>query len=158
MFDWKKLEKRLFAKVEKTEGGCWEWQGGRSADGYGYFKVEGRRVLAHRVSWQIENGLIPEGLIIFHHCDNPPCVRPDHLYAGTHQDNMDDVLKRGRHPAATVTEEEVMEIRRFWNETAIPMRRKFPDVSGNILSQICTGASWAHLPVLSPHKHRVSGS
>lgn len=83
---------RFWAKVEKTEG-CWEWTGSKSRKGYGQFN-EGR---AHRVSWEMHNGPIPEGMFVCHHCDNPPCVRPDHLFIGDNAANMRDAFAKGRH-------------------------------------------------------------
>ena len=76
----------------EEEDSCWEWQKLRYPTGYGRFG----QLYAHRVSWEIENGDIPEGLHILHTCDNPPCVNPKHLYVGTHQDNMRD--RQERHP------------------------------------------------------------
>src|SRR5262245_51840420 len=71
---------------------CQPWKGSRNQAGYGLVRVDGKTRLAHRVSFELANGPIPEGKIICHKCDNPPCVRPDHLYAGTHQDNARDAM------------------------------------------------------------------
>lgn len=89
---------RFWKKVNKGEG-CWEWTAARSADGYGVIGAGGRGgplLRAHRVSYEIHNGPVPIGMYVCHHCDNPPCVRPDHLYAGTNQQNQLDAVKRGR--------------------------------------------------------------
>jgi hypothetical protein len=89
---------RFWAKVEKTDG-CWVWTGGKFVRGYGSFRP-GRRgdasVRAHRFSWELTNGPIPEGMIVCHRCDNPSCVRPDHLFLGTNQDNTTDARRKGR--------------------------------------------------------------
>jgi hypothetical protein len=89
--------------------GCWEWQGGRKGRGeYGtveiYLNGKRVRVFAHRVAWGLTHGPIAEGLCVLHHCDNPPCVRPDHLFLGTPQDNADDMVAKGReaYPAGTM--------------------------------------------------------
>ena len=90
------LERRFWDKVTMGDG-CWEWTGTRHSWGYGL--LGGRRKVhlrAHRVSWEIHFGPIPAGLYILHHCDNPRCVRPDHLFLGTHRDNMADMVKKGR--------------------------------------------------------------
>lgn len=79
--------------------GCWEWNRGRDKDGYGKFWLDGRTEQAHRVAWETFRGPIPDGKIICHHCDNPPCVNPDHLFLGTHLDNTLDAEAKGRRVA-----------------------------------------------------------
>lgn len=86
---------RFWARVQKGDG-CWEWQGTRIAHGYGRLRVGSERVLAHRYSWRITNGPIPAGMSVLHRCDNPPCVRPDHLFLGTQLDNNRDRSAKGR--------------------------------------------------------------
>jgi hypothetical protein len=98
------LEERFWEKVDKTPH-CWEWIGRKDADGYGQFKLRrDKHSRAHRLSYQMANGEIPEGLIVLHTCDNPSCVRPDHLYAGTHQQNGQDRSSRGRYRNRPATE------------------------------------------------------
>ena len=89
------LTTRFFTKVEKATEGCWEWIASKTADGYGQFKHPEHHY-AHRFSYAFHYGSIPLGKQVNHHCDNPGCVNPEHLYAGTHQDNMDDMINRGR--------------------------------------------------------------
>jgi hypothetical protein len=76
--------------------GCWIWTGPLRKDLYGYLKIDGRSVLAHRVSYELHNGNIPSGLEVCHTCDNPSCVSPNHLFCGTHDDNMKDMASKGR--------------------------------------------------------------
>ena len=92
------IEKRFWAKVQKAEG-CWPWMAFRMKNGYGTIGVgrreEGKK-FAHRVSWEIHFGPIPDGLHVLHRCDTPFCVRPDHLWLGTDKDNSEDREKKGR--------------------------------------------------------------
>lgn len=94
----KPLIPRFWEKVQKSDG-CWVWTGAtmKSRGGYGAFNVGEHRVkYAHRFSWEIHNGPIPDRMFICHHCDNPKCVRPDHLFLGDHWDNMADATFKGR--------------------------------------------------------------
>lgn len=97
------IEDRFWEKVIKNDDGCWGWTGKPDRQGYGELTAYRRsdqkhwRVRAPRLSWEIHNGPIPEGLWVLHHCDNPPCVRPDHLWLGTVQDNNADRDAKGRN-------------------------------------------------------------
>jgi hypothetical protein len=88
---------RFWEKVDKTKD-CWVWTAARQSFGYGKFitKKGTSPVGAHRLAYELEVGPIPEGKLVLHHCDNPPCVKPDHLYIGTVQDNVRDRQERGR--------------------------------------------------------------
>lgn len=91
------LADRFWPRVD-TSGGpdaCWEWTRGRDPHGYGRFATPNSD-LAHRASWELHNGPIPAGLNVLHHCDNPPCVNPRHLFLGTQKDNVDDMVAKGR--------------------------------------------------------------
>ncbi len=92
------LADRFWAKVIRADG-CWDWIGYRDKAGYGRLGLGGRRRgigKAHRVSWELHFGPIPEGLMICHKCDNPPCTNPEHLFLGTMGDNMRDMSRKGR--------------------------------------------------------------
>lgn len=95
----KPLMPRFWEKVRRSKNGCWNWVGAvmRSRGGYGAFNRGNRKVIsAHRFSWEVHNGSIPKGMFVCHHCDNPKCVRPNHLFLGTHKDNMSDATEKGR--------------------------------------------------------------
>jgi len=85
-----------FKEKTKRSGECIIWTGKISAQGYGYFYYFGKYVRAHRWAYALANGTIPAGLFVCHKCDNRKCVKLDHLFLGTHQDNMDDMKRKGR--------------------------------------------------------------
>ena len=100
------LKERFWEKlpVERDPDKCWEWKG--CDNGYGHGQIgsggkHGKMILAHRVAWEFANDQkIPEGKQVNHHCDNPPCCNPDHLYVGTQADNMKDMARRNRRVPA----------------------------------------------------------
>jgi len=82
------------------ESGCWLWTGGLLWNGYGAFKHQGHPRRAHRVSWELANGPIPEGMQVLHTCDVRSCVNPDHLFLGSQLANMHDMIRKGRKVAS----------------------------------------------------------
>jgi hypothetical protein len=96
------IETRFWQFVEvKGENDCWLWQGSHNGNGYGELSQYAlnhtiKPMRAHRLSWEIHNGDIPDGMCVCHHCDTPRCVNPNHLFLGTHKDNMHDASVKGR--------------------------------------------------------------
>lgn len=99
-----------------TPGGCWESLRARASGGYTYVRLSGNRLGTHRLAYETWVGPIPEGHVVRHKCDNPPCINPDHLDIGTQVDNVQDTKKRGRvargdsHWASKITEEEFLSL------------------------------------------------
>lgn len=139
----------FWTRVAKSDG-CWLWQGTIYSTGYGIVWRSGKRVGAHRVAYEQTYGAIPAGLFVCHHCDNRACVRPDHLFLGTHAENMADAKAKGRaykggedHHMAILTEAQVREIRGIIPVygTFTRLGRKF-GVTRNCIAAAFYGKSW----------------
>jgi len=105
------LVRRFYSKIGKREDNeCWTWKASKNSSGYGWIRINYRLFLAHRVSWEIHSGVIPEGKLILHKCNNRSCVNPQHLYVGDHTDNAQDVnkLKLSRHGVKAVKPYDIM--------------------------------------------------
>lgn len=145
-------EERFWAQVQKGPD-CWEWIGARNHNGYGVLRWQGRYQPAHRVSLMIAGFEVRPGDLACHHCDNPPCVRPDHLYVGDAYSNQRDSVARGRHRGpdkrgernnwAKLTAEQVAEMRRLRSEGAYlkDLAARYRVSIGNV-SMICAGKTW----------------
>lgn len=159
----KTIEERFWPKVDfsgaAAGSACWEWTGHRLPKGYGLLGRGGRRggmIYAHRLSWELHFGPIPGGLFVLHKCDNPPCVRPEHLFLGDVVDNGQDMSRKGRwknqdpkgerNGMAKLTAAQVAEIRALvrpnrphWGREALA--RKY-GVSGQMIYFILNGTNW----------------
>ena len=136
---------RFWARVNKTDD-CWLWTGAQ-IKGYGDLRINTTaRQLAHRFSWELHSGHIPQGLHVLHRCDNPPCVRPDHLFLGTNNDNVMDMVVKGR-AGKKLSPEIVVTIRREYASSQISQRElaiKY-GVSKTTMEKLLTWKTWGHL-------------
>ncbi len=87
---------RFLNKIKKTSG-CWLWTGSIKQNGYGAFRYKNKTIYAHRFSWELHTGKIPNKKWVLHKCDNPPCVNPSHLFLGDHKTNCKDMCLKGRN-------------------------------------------------------------
>lgn len=143
------LAERFFSHVNKTDG-CWLWTAADDGKGYGHIRMGNRTAKAYRVSWELAHGPIPKGMEVCHHCDVPACVRPDHLFLGTHRENMLDAAAKGRMNAgennghAILTVERVRAIHyrcAFKGESEISVAREF-GVSRQAVVDVLLGRRW----------------
>ena len=134
---------------------CWEWIGATGEKGYGIMKWDGRLQVASRIAWQIVRGIIPDGLCVCHRCDNPPCVRPSHLFLGTQSDNINDMVSKKRnndpkgedHGRSKLTNKDVFKIRKLWKtrlfyQTTLAKKYQVHVVT---INRICNRRNWKHI-------------
>lgn len=145
---------RLMAKIDKASSGCWNWTAGKDSYGYGQMKVGGKKRLCHRLSFEEENGPIPDGQCVLHSCDNRACLNPDHLFLGTQPENIADMIAKGRdrkasqkgeaHGMAKLTEHEVIAIRSSRGFSQSELASMY-GVSQSAISLIRLGKKWKHV-------------
>ena len=146
------VETRFWDKVEKRGASeCWTWNGCTEKKGYGRFRENSRKLeFAHRFSYRIMIGPIPTNMCVCHHCDNPPCINPAHLFLGTKSDNNRDRDKKGRHRplfgeqngSCKLTRAEVAQIHElhFQGWIQVKLAKKF-SVTQQTISNILRGKS-----------------
>jgi hypothetical protein len=154
---WQKVDKNGPVPVHCPElGNCWVWITSKHQFGYGeVFTGIPHPEGSHRVAWKLAHGSIPHGMHVLHRCDNPPCVRPDHLFLGTHKENMQDMTAKGRHAVFDPTKErkggskltriqaaEIRERMAAGERTAV-LAVEY-DMSWSKISDIATGKSWIY--------------
>jgi hypothetical protein len=146
-------EERFWTKVEKTEG-CWNWTGSKLPKGYGQFWFNGKRGYAH---WFLLPTPLKKGQVARHSCDNPSCVRPDHILVGVQQDNVNDMMDRGRHnptgmpgavnPFAKLTDEHATLLRACPSTFgALTQLSKILGIHRSVAGKIKNRQAWNHLP------------
>jgi hypothetical protein len=133
------IEDRFWLMVRKTRG-CWLWTGATQGSmGYGVLATGGKQggqTRAHRLSWEIHNGPIPSGLWVLHTCDNPRCVRPDHLWLGTRQDNVDDCVTKGRNAGGGGKSlGEAHGMAKLTNDVVLAMRADYPAMTQKAIAE-----------------------
>lgn len=153
-WDREKMKAKLLARIKEIpETGCWEWQGPSVGPGYGVMYVGDGNELTHRISYQVYSQQSVEGWLVCHHCDNPKCCNPSHLFRGTHLDNMKDCRSKDRHNRgerngnATLDSETILQIRFLAREGSMT-QRKIAAVFGiqqNTVSRIKEGKRWSHV-------------
>jgi hypothetical protein len=145
---------RLWNRTDRS-GICWIWTGCKDNSGYGLISVGGRMMRTHRLAWELTHGPIPFGLFVCHHCDTRACINPEHLFLGTHKDNMQDKVRKGRRngggPAygerngsAKLTTMQVIEIRQLYNSSDISERelaQRF-GIGKSQAHRIVSGVNW----------------
>lgn len=141
---------QFFDNVKKTNG-CWEWTRGKTSAGYGAVWWGGKTEAAHRLSYRLHRGPIPEGMYVCHSCDNPACVNPDHLWLGSLQDNHKDMMLKEReyrgsqHHTTQITEDDVVAMRNLRASGMTPTEiANIYGLKRPMVSHICTGRNWKH--------------
>lgn len=152
MADKSVIEKEFSSRVNKSSS-CWIWNGSVDAYGYGQFNLDGKQYKSHRLSYQLYNGEIGEGLCVLHRCDNPPCVNPKHLFLGTVQDNIRDKVSKGRHPRGNnhgnskLNENQVRMIRRLYSDGTMNQYQLSGmfGVNQSVISRVIRRSLWGHI-------------
>jgi hypothetical protein len=139
-------ERFYYYTSPEPNSGCWLWIGCSEKGGYGFLRVNGKNIRAHRFSYELHVGPIKSGLYVCHKCDNPCCVNPEHLFLGTNSENQIDCSRKNRRwKTQKLTLEQVKEIKRLaeLGERTKDLAQKY-GVSVPLISNIKSGIRWAH--------------
>jgi hypothetical protein len=153
---------QFWSRMDMSGGrdACWEWRGSTGKNGYGNLNFRGRVVNAHRLAFQQVNGALAEGLFVLHRCDNRRCCNPRHLYAGTHAQNMCDMVERDRayrgggpprpgtkNPMAKLNEAIVAELRARYEAGGVTIKELAKEVGihHGTMGQCIRGETWRHV-------------
>lgn len=146
----KKIEKAFWLRVDKT-GDCWIWTGPCQKTGHGRVGILKKKYLAHRIAYFLTYGYVSPELCLRHTCDNPPCVRPDHLIPGTLKENTQDMVSRGRGRPGRIpkklTAENVITIRNSWAQGSMSMiaLSKTFGITRETVRRILNRITWSHI-------------
>ena len=152
---WGALSERFWTNVDRSSGAdaCWPWIGATDGHGYGQISLDSHPIKASRLAYLLAKGAIPDGALIRHTCDNPPCCNPSHLIPGTHADNSRDMRERGRqnlgvrNPRSLLTEDAVRAIRAAVRDQTATQRELATryGVSIQCVNAVVRGRAWQHV-------------
>jgi|SRR6478736_7968963 len=155
MPQFKDISERLFSRIAINDSGCWVWTGAKNEKGYGKIGLprSSKTARCHRVSYELANGPVPDGVMVLHRCDNPSCINPEHLFLGTAQDNSIDMATKGRNFVpdnrgeraswSKLTEEQAIDI--MTRRISAAKFAVLYGVSRSAIFRIWEGKNWRHL-------------
>lgn len=150
------IRTKILQRIRVDSSGCWIWIGYRKKNGYGELTINRKKVMAHRASYAafVKD---PGRLFVCHHCDNPPCVNPSHLFSGTNHDNVLDSVKKGRRPRnanprfgethgmSKLTNESVLKIRGLKGSISQSIMSEMFGVSDTVIGEVLRRETWKHI-------------
>lgn len=153
---------RFDASITKIKNGCWNWDKELNASGYGIIRISNTAILAHRFSYEFFNEQINNDLCVCHNCDNPKCVNPEHLWLGTHDENMKDAAKKHRMPGSPkLNSDDIIQMVAMFNDGY--STNELSDIYGidrSYVSVVISGKTWKHLDIsnrpISTRTNKVS--
>lgn len=154
----KTASERFHKKYRKQQNGCWEWTAYTNSFGHGRFWFNNKLVVASRFSYELHNGLIPDGMFVCHKCDNSKCVNPEHLFVGTPKDNIKDCIDKHRncpppvhigegHHKAKLKNDDIIKIRNLYQAGGVSQRElaRLFKISQPVVMKIVNRKLWKHI-------------